>query len=188
MEAVKFKPIEGYTVIAVNNAINITKDYTDYWFTLDPSEDNISIMRKRPYDAYYFCAIPDWYGTNNAPIHRCKVAVTGIHYLKRIQDDSNALKIKYGLSDDKSCIHTGNSAYGALNLAFHMEPSEIIILGVNGNRLNPKFDNRHCVGDLSHLPKLFESAKNTLDTNGIRVYNANRETLVKCFEYTDIFD
>lgn len=82
--------------------------------------------------------------------------------------------IKYGLDESVECISTGNSAYGALNLAYHMNPKDIVILGVNGDRNSPKFDNKHSLR-LDHLPKIFESSiKKKLERKGIKVYNANK--------------
>lgn len=186
-EAKKFKPLDGYVVIAVNAAINITKEYTDYWITVDLSETNLDILRNKPYNhVKYYAAIPPHFGTEYAllPRHR-NLVLDDVHYLERIASSNNGPKA--GLAEDKSQIHTGNSAYGALGLAYHMQPKEIIILGVNGNRTSPKFDNKYCRGDLSHLKALFSSAKPQLDDAGINVFNANRFTIVDCFDKIDPF-
>ena len=189
-EARKFKPIKGYTVIAVNDAIHIAKQYADYWFTLDPSESNLKIMEDREYGVKYYTAIPEWFGKIESPFQRLRQVqyLDYVHYLKRVEGAQEDQHMRYGLCTDKDSISTGNSAYGALNLAYHMNPKEIVILGVNGDRSVPKFDNSMCIGKLDHIPRLFESAKKQLDESGISVYNANRYTMLKCFEYTDMFD
>jgi hypothetical protein len=189
-EARKFKPIDGYVVIAVNDAIHIAKEHADYWFTLDPSESNLKIMRDKPYNAKYYAALPWYINTPVARLERLKNCYIPdhVHCLFRCEGERKDKYLIHRLQEYRSFISTGNSAFGALNLAYHMNPKEIVILGVNGNRSSPKFDNKHCTGSLDHLPKLFQSALNQLDTRGIKVYNANKDTKVKCFPYSSIFD
>lgn len=186
-EAMRFRPIPGWTVIAVNSSIHITKEHTDYWFTLDPSESNIKIMNEKPYDAKYYAAVPDWFGTPAAEIRRLRQnAPEDIYYLQRMSGPREAKYLLSGLANERMKINTGNSAFGALNLAYHMNPKQIVILGVNGNRMQPKFDNRHCVGSLDHLPNLFASAVPQLTKRGIQVFNANVESQVTCFPKIDL--
>lgn len=189
-EARKFKPVEGYVVIAVNSAIHVAGGNVDYWITVDPSESNMHIMRTKPYPAKYYAAVPWWFGGPHAKLARLKNCAIpdDMNYLNRVEGDLCDKYIKYGLCEARSDISTGNSAYGALNLAYHMNPKEIVILGVDGNRIAPKFDNKHCIGTLDHLPTLFESAVQQLTNRGIQVYNANKQTMLRCFPYSDIFD
>lgn len=61
-----------------------------------------------------------------------------------------------GLSVTPSVIHSGNSAYGALGLAYHLGYTDVALIGVDGTQ-----DERIEGGNpnnLSHLPLLFESA------------------------------
>lgn len=187
-EAIRFKPVDGYAVIAVNDAIHIAKNNADYWFTLDPSESNIKIMHEKPYRAKYYAAVPEWLGTPEAPFERLRDCLIpeNVLFLKRISGHKKDNYIKYGLSKRKNEISTGNSAWGAFNLAYHMGAKEIVLLGVSGEA-KPKFDNKMCIGSLAHLPLLFESSLIDLDRKKIKVYNANKYTLLKCFEYKDIF-
>lgn len=185
-EALKFKPIDGYEVIAVNQAIDITREHTDYWFTLDPSPSNQKIMREQPYDCYYTAAVPDEFGDPDAIISCMRnKRPDNVHYFERIAGNG-FLSSHYGLCEDQNQIATGNSAYGALNLAYHLGASEIILLGISGDQ-SPKFDGTYSKC-LSHLPDLFESAIHQLTERGIRVYTANKITKITCFPYTDIFD
>lgn len=185
-EAIKFKPIDGYTVIAVNQAINITREYTDYWFTLDPSLENQKIMREQPYECQYTAAVPGMFGCSRASIPYMRTdRPKDVYYFDRISGNG-PLDCHYGLCEDMNQIATGNSAYGALNLAYHFNATEIILLGVSGDQ-KPKFDGSYCKR-LSHLPKLFDSAIPQLNKRGIQVYTANKVTKIKCFPYTDIFD
>ena len=175
-EAVNFQPIAGYSVIAVNNAISITRGNTDFWFTLDPSKANLQIMRTKPFSCKYYCAVPNNF--QREMTRKRERVPTAIHYLDRVAGDG-PFSCKYGLQESKYSISTGNSAYGALNLAYHMNPKKIILLGVSGdNQL--KFDGKKCY-DLSHLPDLFSSAVSQLEDRGIEVINGNEDTRLKCF-------
>lgn len=178
-EAVNFKPLDGYKIVAVNNAITLTKEHTDFWFTLDPSEDNLLIMKTKPYQCKYYAAIPDDFGTMKSKVRRYKrPKPLGVNYLKRVSGDG-PWDCHYGLRENRNEIATGNSGYGALNLVYHFNPIEIILLGFSGDNTG-KFDGRK-TRDLSHLPKLFESAKFQLDQRGVVVYNANRQSEITCF-------
>jgi len=184
-EAIKFKPVEGYKVIAINQAIDITKEYTDYWFTLDPSIANQKIMREQPYDCIYTAAVPDDFGNKRARLQNLRnPRPDNVFYFNRISGDG-PLGSHYGLCENQNEIATGNSAYGAFNLAYHLGAKEIVLLGVSGDQ-RPKFDGTFCKR-LSHLPDLFASALPQLNYNRISVYTANRISKIKCFPFKDIF-
>lgn len=186
IEALKFKPIDGYDVIAVNQAIDITREHTTYWFTLDPSPDNQHIMINKPFDCFYIAAVPNYFGKMGSHVRHYRIPrPDGVLYLDRISGDG-PLSSHFGLCEDLNQIATGNSAYGALNLAYHLGASEIILLGISGDQ-RPKFDGTYCKC-LSHLPDLFESAIPQLTERGVRVYTANKITKITCFPYIDIFD
>lgn len=185
-EAMSFKPHPDWTVIAVNGAIRITKQHTDYWFTLDPSYHNRSIMvNKSQLWGKFYAAVSQNYGTPRAvtPVSRMKPP-KGIHFLHRLQDDQNQLSVKHGLSTDASAIHTGNSAYGALGLAYHMKPKNIILLGVNGDS-GKRYDGTQCAGSITHLPSLFATAIPQIEEAGIVLLNGNIESRVDCFPKFD---
>lgn len=185
-EALSFIPHPDWTVIAVNGAIHITKQHTDYWFTLDPSQDNRAIMvNQAQLWGKFYVAVPPTYGTPQAPTpFLTKKPPRNVHYLLRVQDNQRRLSQKYGLSNDPSEIHTGNSAYGALGLAYHMKPKNIILLGVNGDA-GKRYDGSQSIGSLSHVPKLFASAAPQLDQAGTQVYNGNMVSQVDCFAKFD---
>ena len=178
-EAVKFKPVDGYKIIAVNNAISITKEYTDFWFTLDPSDENLFIMKTKPYSCKYYAAVPKDFGSIKSEVKRYRrPRPIGVNYLERISGDG-PWDCHYGFRENRYEIATGNSGYGALNLAYHFNATEVVLLGFNGDN-SRKFDGKKS-RDLLHLPKLFESAKVQLDQKGVMVYNANTEGDIDCF-------
>ena len=172
----------GWKTISVNDTINYGGLTSNYWFTLDPSLANRKIMIDKKSKVYYYCAIPDGFGTPHAKQDSYKLRPpSGIHYLRRLYDKNNFLSSKYGLSDNPCEIHTGNSAYGALGLAYLMQAKQIILIGIDGTK-DKKFNNKRCNTTLSHLPELFASAKNQLDKKGIEVINCGKTSLIDCFK------
>ncbi len=156
-------------VIAVNGAIDWL-GIADYWFTLDPSAVNMRRACNPAPGARYVMAVPNCV---TLPAHVARMnRVTGDLY--------DWVRAPGGLSDDPCSINTGNSAFGALNLAYHMRPDKIALLGVDGSQ------QRRVDGgmprSLAHLPELFATACDQLDRAGIQVVNGSPESAVDCFE------
>jgi hypothetical protein len=61
-----------------------------------------------------------------------------------------------GLCTARNTVYSGNSAFGALGLAYHLGVRKVILIGVDGTDKRRVEGGRS--GDLSHLPALFESA------------------------------
>lgn len=176
-----YEPIDGVTTIAVNNALMRVRDRADYWFTLDPSMTNRALMEYHQFKrCQYVAAVPEAYGYPWSEIasHR-KPRLAHVHHLDRVQG--------FGLATNPRQIHTGNSAFGALGLAFHMRPKLIVLIGVDGTR-QAKFDGLMCAGSLDHLPDLFQSAVPQLIGEGIQVVNANPSSMVGCFKKMNFSD
>lgn len=156
--AAGFAPPDGVTVIAVNGVIEWISR-ADYWFTLDPSPENMERMRK-PRDGVRYCAAV---GENRQlPAHVTR-------YLRVAAGDGVPEPAKgtpawwfwrwqavAGLSDEKGRIHTGNSAYGALGLAYHLGARRAVLIGVDASG-EKRIEGGHS-RNLSHLPMLFASA------------------------------
>jgi hypothetical protein len=171
----------GVHVIAVNQAIAWTP-VADTWFTLDPDERvKPHMIRRRP-DVAYFAAVPDDYGTPGArvPWHR-EPALPGMTYLRR-RCGAGPLGSRWGLANDPESIHTGNSAFGALGLAWHMRPRRIALLGVDGTRAPYAFQSGCPRGQMTHLPDLFASAMAQLQNGCVEVVNGSPRSTVTCFE------
>lgn len=167
-------------VIVVNTAILwIRKPHA--FFTLDPSKRNVDAMRRQKRETQYFAAVPPDFGTPHArkPPHRVQ-APYGVTYLRRIEGDGK-LGAKTKLSDDPAAIHTGNSAWGALGLAFHLQPERIAILGLDGTQDEYAYGSGRPVGSLSHLPGLFASALPQLAGRRINVVNGSPKSRIECF-------
>lgn len=173
----------GVYVLAVNGAWSWCRNI-DGWFTLDPDKKVIQYLYIIETTVQRYVAIPDDYGHCRAAIeyHRDMPFFPGVIYLQRLR--GNGVKgSREGLSTDSHCIHTGNSAYGALGVARHMNPTRIGLIGVDADRRtgyahrqgNPR-------GFLYHLPNLFKSAVKQLEADGITVQNGSPKSLVTCFQ------
>jgi hypothetical protein len=158
----------GATVIAVNGAIDWL-GRADYWFTLDPSQVNTVRARHRVEGCRYVMALPR--------IAWCPMGVTR---LLRVEGKLfGKARAPGGLSRDHGAINTGNSGFGALNLAYHMRPKKILLLGVDAKQ------ERRVDGGmprkLDHLPGLFATAVPQLEVAGVEVVNGSPFSAVTCF-------
>lgn len=168
----------GVKIIAVNAALSCV-NFSDFWFTLDFDQRNRTIISNKNSATQAIAAVPDDFGPDaKLPQHRC-VPPSDILYVKRISGDG-PLKSKYGLSDDPGSIHTGNSVWGALGVAWHLQASRVGILGLDGSK-EPGFPGAHKPRTLDHLPRLFESALSQLLARGVEVRNGNQMSRVTCF-------
>jgi len=171
---------EGVTILAVNGAIDWL-DRADYWFTLDPSEANWSRMHHQRPGVLYVAAVPDNFGTRAAEtVVMQRPALDGVRYLHRIAGDGyGSLRCKPGLCEDTGGVHTGNSAYGALGLAFHFGARRIALFGVDASP-DPRIEGG-LPGGLHHLPELFSSTLSQLRAAGVMVVNGSPNSRVEAF-------
>jgi len=172
--AAGYTPPDDVTVIAVNGAIDWLPR-ADYWFTLDPSPENMVRMRERKPNTVYYCANE---GNQESP--------RGVMRLDRVSQKGGREPFEkdtpewylwrwggmLGLSEDSRKIHSGNSAYGALGLAYHLGAKKVLLVGVDGTQ-EPKLDGK-IPRNLSHLPILFESAKGQIDFKSIGFLPVNK--------------
>lgn len=169
LKDVKLKFPDDIAVITVNSALHHV-NRKRFWFTLDPSESNRRLMMSAYQDVTYYAAVPDEF----------QIVSPRIKHLRRITGNGHGrYRTKGSLSRDKGAIHTGNSAWGALQLAVHMEASQIALFGVDGYGEyyyggNPR--------DLSMMNDLFSSAVSELNEMGIEVVNGSRHSHVTCFQ------
>lgn len=169
-------------VIAVNAAIELVTP--DIWFTLDLSLANRTrVYAPIPGVRYVVACGPRCRHRDQLPGH--------VRILRRIEGSGASdvtdlasywfcrWRAKAGLSEDPGAIHTGNSVYGALGLAYHMRPRRIVLYGLDGTQ------ERRATGGkpnrLDHLPMLFASAVPQLQAAGIDVRNANPASRIDCF-------
>lgn len=173
-------------VITVNGAGQHV-EFGDAWFTLDPWGLNGPQLPGGNFKGKLYAAVPDDFGTPSAKsVHHRIAPRAKIDFLHRLQSHnytniSSETAYKLGLSEDPSCINTGNSGYGALNLAYHMRPKNIYLLGIDGT-VGYFYTKREKNRPLTYISTLFKSAVPQLDAAGIKVYNVSPRSAVTCFE------
>jgi hypothetical protein len=167
--------LRGLDVIAVNRSILHLPHSPRFWFTMDTSDSNRDIMAKAGHGpTTYYAAVYPHYGQRPGK----DPPEPGVHYLKRIHGTGPKVS-RDGLSTDPTGIHTGNSAYGALGLAFLMGARRIALLGVDGTK-GYAWSGRG-PGDLSHLKWLFSTAVDQLAAAGVKVVVGSPESTVDCW-------
>lgn len=157
--ATGFIPPDGIPVIAVNGAIDWLPR-ADHWFTLDPTSINRARMMRPREGVAYHCACPP---DRALPPHVVRYERVGRDWpaMRGMGDAFHRLKCAPGLSTDPTKIHTGNSAFGAIGLAYHLGARKVALVGVDATN-----DRRISGGrsrDLSHLPALIASAMGQID-------------------------
>lgn len=174
----------GVAVIAVNRAALHWP--ATHFFTLDCSPINRSILRCRPLgeNATYYAAVPDDYGLARARVasHR-HPPEPGVVYLQR-ESGKGPLKSKAGLSSDPGVINTGNSAWGALQVARFLNPRFICLFGVDGSHHGYAFGPGGPATPLNHLPLLFASSAEQFRREGVGILNASPTSILTCFPKT----
>lgn len=164
-------------VIAVNGAIDWLPR-ADYFFTLDPSPVNVERMRNQRRGCKYYAALPV---DGDAAKHRGELQARGVRILRRIHGEGHGrLRTRERLPERRDEIHTGNSAWGALQLAIHMGAKRIALLGIDGH--GGYVDTSGSPRDLSPMPGLFASAVDALRARRIEVRCGSPESTVTCFE------
>lgn len=153
-----FIPPDDIAVIAVNGAITWLSR-ADYWFSLDPSADNIRYLSPLRPGIRYAVAWPECRKTPDEVIRFRRHACRGAEPEMKFTPEWwlwrwSAVR---GLATDPGVINSGNSAWGALGLAYHLGFTDVALVGVDGSQA-PRVDGSGCPGNLSHLPLLFASA------------------------------
>lgn len=172
-------------IICVNNSY-IGAPFFNSWFTLDPwglAGDQLPKNGK----GKLYAAVPQDFGTSFAktPQHRIK-APSNITYLNRLMSHNNPsvsseTAYRLGLSEDTGCINTGNSGFGALNLAYHMKPKKILILGMDGD-IGYYYSQTQKNRALKFLPLMMKSAVKQLAEKNIIVINGSKNSTITCFD------
>lgn len=180
--------LQDVHVIGVNRAHDWT-DRINSFFTLDPNEWFYEMLQQRRREGVtYYAAVPDDYGKSDSRwiAHRVPV-IEGPVYLRRFAGNG-FMRSRPTLSNDNRAINTGNSAWGALGLAYHLcrnapwnEQKKVVILGLDGDRRAYAFGEGYPAGSFHHLPQLFNSARQQLDVNRIIVVNGNKHSTVNTF-------
>jgi hypothetical protein len=161
---------EGLCVMSVNATLRHLPCAT-HWFTLDLTPLNKEQMweqRMRPVK-FYAGAFEDYVRTE-----------AWVTFLRR-RTGNGPRNVCFGLSEDPEWISTGNSAYGALGLAYLMGAKKVALIGVDGTK-RYWYSTAGGPQDLSIMRDLFASAVPQLKAKGIEVVNGSLESIVDCFD------
>lgn len=178
-------------VIGVNGA-GIWCDRLDAWFSLDPSPYVRGIARLNRSGVQYFMAVPDDYGESGAVCvcHR-DPPEPHVTFLRRVVGNGHGhLRTNVRLSGDPGAIHTGNSAFGALGVAYHMHPRKVAFVGLDASDDGHAYSDEPSVAEGrpnfdALLPDMFASAVSQIEARGIRVRNGSPRSAVTCFPRVD---
>lgn len=169
--------IPNVVTIAVNKAVEYFN--ADYFCTIDRFTP--TIVKHYPKNCYKFIGFKE-------PIFK------DFHNLKRylIHHEDVVTKDNTLLCEQKDMIQTHNSAYGAFNLAYHVEAKKILLLGIDADHSphfyddlsNPVIYDKGTKGwenSLAKLPFLFKSALPQINKRGITVINGSIDSNIQCF-------
>ncbi|NIQ01582.1 MAG: norphogenetic protein [Nitrospinaceae bacterium] len=161
----------------------------DYWFTLDRCSKNKMRFQNRRQGVRYFAALPAGIHVPPGVTRLNRVSLTGRNGAFPTPATARRGTPEWWfwwwsatptLSEVPGTIHTGNSAWGALQLAVQLGYREIYLAGVDGTQDRRVEGGRP--NNLSHLPLLFISALPQLERLGARVINLSMNSRVECFE------
>lgn len=158
-----FEPPPDVAVIAVNGA-GVWLPRLDYWFSLDASAANRSYLRTaHGRGAVCHVAGQPWMlHASSMRIARYWTRVDSLHTYDEPSPRGTPqwwmwrLGAVPGICKQPGHIHTGNSAWGALGLAWHLGFRDVALVGVDASN-DPRVEGG-IPGNLSHLPLLFASA------------------------------
>lgn len=98
-------------------------------------------------------------------------------------------RAKTPLSDDPTAIGGHCSGSNALNIAYLMGATTIILLGFDGRPGNWHDEHQSTVDPArydTHFRPALENMAPVLERRGVRVINANPESAIRCFEFATI--
>jgi hypothetical protein len=172
----------GVHIIGVNGAVRwLPSIHT--WFSCDPGPRIRPLMRRQRPGVDYYAAVPADYGSENPKFssHRGP-AERNVTFLRRLPRD---ISKGFRLSETPDAIRTGNSAYGALGIAYLKHAERIAIVGVDGNRQRYAYLATQPNGGFNHLPGLFRAAIPQFRQRETVIVTGNLKSNVVCFPMMD---
>jgi hypothetical protein len=159
--------LQGVHVIAVNEAIKWLP-HADSFFTMDPDRRMRPLLSRPRAGVRYYLAYEE------------KLNFKNVTHLQRIMS-VGVRGSCFGLMEQPDQISAGNSAYGALNLAYHMRPKRIAFLGLDGTDKGHAYSGTNPGWSLKHLPELFDSTLPQLTAANIQVVNGSPGSKIESF-------
>lgn len=178
--AQNFSPPPNITIISVKGSIKWLSR-ADYWFSLDPNENSRSCLKDPKPNTKYFMALQD--KDPGIPNFVTILKRVALQPTKEPLDKNSPewwlwrWSCVTTLNTNPGHINTGNSAWGALGLAYHLQCTNVLLVGVDGTQ-----DERIEGGtpnNLSHLSLLFQSANNQIKLSTISNLKGIRKTTLE---------
>lgn len=164
-------------VIAVNSAWKHLPRW-DVWHTVD----TLRLTEQSPGPAFsqpQIAAVPEGFGTPDMPCGCDRIEPPAhLLYMRRVRCK--------GLARKRDEIRTGNSAFGALGIAWHMRAPLVLLLGVDCRDFGRYFYGRREAQPrqdafLRATPDLFRSAVSQLKRAKVEVVFGSPQSAVDCF-------
>lgn len=163
-------------IITVNRVIDYVPR-SNYWITIDMAWNWQGQLNKNP-RCHYFAGIP-------------------VEKLEKYRDIEvhKLLRVPY-FAENKNEITGGNSAFAALNLAYHFKAKQVLMLGVdacnnghwhpdNGELFNYCEKSQHA---MKNMPALFKRAVEKFQAKSATVINGSLISMIDCFPKLQIND
>lgn len=174
-------------VVAINSMAEALPR-ADHFFTMDTTEIARPRHSRRIIDGVCWAAVPDRFKLPPWFIRLKRLALCGRDGEHPTPEPTRRNSPEWWfwrwsatptLCETQGEIHTGNSVWGALQLAYQSKATAAILCGLDGT-----MDDRITGGrpnNLNHLPMLFRSAMPQIQERGMTVVNANPHSRVDCF-------
>jgi len=176
---------DDYFIITMNDSVK-SVPFANIWFTLDPWGLHGPQLPSNGFSGKLYAAVPQDYGRRDAKNlkHRARPDKRVV-FLQRIishniDDMSTETAFSLTLSEDPRCVSTGNSGYGAFNVAYHLRPQKILLLGLDGS-IGYYYTSTQTNRPLTYLPKMFNSTKKQIDDAGIQVINGSEKSTIMTY-------
>lgn len=193
LTGLNFKRLRGLGHIITINDSGKLIPFADSWFTLDPWGLGGEQLPPPNFSPRLYAAVGDDFGTNYAHVLQHRVTVQRkITFLHRLSNhnmvgQSSETAFRIPLAEEKDCISTGNSGYGAFGLAYHMRPARILLLGLDGD-IGYHYTDKTANRRLTHLPKMFDGTKPQMDAAGIEVINGSLNSTITTYPRMSVED
>jgi hypothetical protein len=182
---------KDFYIITLNDTGRVVP-WADAWITIDPWGLHGPQIPMENFKGKIYAGVSENYNTRECKIvgYTHEVPDKRIVFVRRLfrtnaPTQEREQSYYYRLSEDPSCVATGNSGYAAFNLAYLLKPKNIVLLGIDGGR-GYFFTNQKSNRPLHGLNALFTSSLDQINGAGINVINGSLDSEVTCFPRYDI--
>jgi len=180
LKGFNFNRLQGKKVIATNSAF-YDVPFAQYLYWQDERWLDWNLTALVDYKGTMVC------GSQPNETQQAKLDALGIkvNYIRTLGEP--------GLSAEPWLLKTWCAGHGAINMAYLLGAFDIVLLGFDMRAVNnvDNYHDRHKPGDYEpdryknkFIPGI-EAAAPLLASYGVHVYNATKDSALKCFQYVD---